>query len=203
MDIELTTLFYQILKDLVTALFSVFGLWIAYQGLSTWKTQAKGIKEFDTAYNLRYSILKIREAIRTVRHPAIWPSEDIKAKKYIAEKYLDTDVSIDKNKDRSDSYVYEMRWEKITSASVEMESHLLAAEILWGPDIIVFVKELNEKITELSLALNQHMNDRYRTKKPEEIDAIVYRDIENKDAFSNEVEIVISRILKYLEDKVS
>lgn len=194
---------YEVIKDVVTLAMTGFGLWIAYQGLTTWKAQAKGVKEFETAYNLRYSVLKVREGIKSVRHPAIWPSEDLEAKKHVTKKYEGTEVEIEKVIDKSHAYVYEMRWEKITNASTEMESHLLAAELLWGSEILELTKELNQQITRLSIAVKQYFDSSYRTKPYEEIEAIVHRNMDESDNFSKEVQGSVDKILNYIESKVS
>ena len=47
-----------------------------------------------------------------------------------------------------------MRWDKIVNAYTEIESHQLAAEVLWGTEITKKMKLLNEKVTKLELLLN-------------------------------------------------
>ena len=64
------------IKGLITTGLTIWGLVIAMRGLATWRKQIKGTKEFDVAYNLNYSVLKLRDAIKHVRNPAIWPSEN-------------------------------------------------------------------------------------------------------------------------------
>lgn len=118
---------YIFIKDLATVILTIWGLIIAGRGLATWRKQIKGTKEFETGYNLHYAVLKLRDAIKHVRNPAIWPSENSKAIQYSKAKYpnkSETDIEKD-----SHAYVYEMRWEEITLASTEAESHLLASEV--------------------------------------------------------------------------
>ena len=67
-----------------------------------------------------------------------------------------------------------MRWEEITKASTEMESHLLAAEVLWGKDIFALIKPLNLKITELNIALRQNFQPELRTKSVMDIHDTIY-----------------------------
>ena len=66
--------------------FTFSGLVIAGFGLATWKKQIKGSKEFEAVHNLHFAMLKLREAIKHVRNPAIWPSESQRAVKFIKER---------------------------------------------------------------------------------------------------------------------
>jgi len=194
---------YIFLKDLITFIFTGAGLVIAGMGLATWKKQIKGTKEFDTAYNLHYSILKLRDAIKHVRHPAIFPSESYKALGYAKAKYPQkSDAEREKF---SHEYVYEMRWEEIKKASTEVESHLLAAEVLWGP-LSGLMMPLDKKITELNIALKQTFQPEMRTKDADELHDIVY-DMSNRitgteDQFSTEVNQATKRVADYLKEKI-
>ena len=190
------------IKDVITFLFTLAGLVIAGMGLATWKKQIHGTKEFETAYNLRYSILKLRDAIKHVRNPMIWPSESNRALKYSKEKYPEKQEQIDKN---TDAYVYEMRWEEIVSASTEMESHLLFAEVLWGTEILNLVKPINKKITELNICLKQNFQPKLRTKDFKEIDDVMYDTSgeEGEDKFTKDVTSAVKEINDYLKNKIS
>ncbi len=191
-------------KDALTFGLTVWGLVIATRGLSTWKKQTKGVKEFEASYNLNYSILKLRNAIKSVRNPAIWPSESRKADLFFKEKYPDRIDEAESHK-KSTAYVYEMRWEEISEAYTEMESHLLAIEVLWGSDILKKVKPLKEKVSRLNMNLRHYFDPNMRElKKAEEIDNIVY-DMghdENEDAFSQEVTAAIKEITDYIKEKM-
>lgn len=194
---------YLFVKDIITFIFTVIGLVIAGLGLATWKKQIKGSKEFDTAYNLHYSILKLREAIKHVRNPMIWPSESRRAVEFSKNKYPDKSAEeIEKN---SHSFVYEMRWEKIIAVSTEMESHLLAAEVIWGSEILTLIKPLNQKIVELNIDLQQYFQPDLRTKDLAKIREIVYDGSSpvEKDNFSKKVDEIIDEITNYIKGKIS
>lgn len=96
-----------------------------------------------------------------------------------------------------------MRWEEITNAYTEMESHLLAAEVLWGSEILNKIKPLRKKVTELNISLQQHLTPELRTKTPEVLDKIIY-DMSNeneKDAFSQEIDKAVEVITDYIKQK--
>ncbi len=194
---------YLIIKDIITFVLTGTGLVIAGMGLATWKKQIHGVKEFETAYNLNYSILKLRKAIKHVRNPAIWPSESYQALKYSKTKYPE---KVEEGKEEnSTAYVYEMRWEEIVNASTEMESHLLAAEVLWGSEIFNLIKPLTKKIVELNICLKQNFQPEFRTKDFKEIRDVMYdmSGENDEDAFSKEITEAIKKINDYIKDKVS
>lgn len=194
---------YIFIKDLITFILTTAGIIIAGIGLATWKKQIKGTKEFETAYNLHYSILKLRDAIKNVRNPAIWPSENQKALEYSKSKY--PNKSREDIENNSHAYVYEMRWEEIKNASTEMESYLLAAEVIWGPEILNLVKPLNKKINELNIYLAQYFQPDMRTKSFMELHNIIYdkSNGDEKDAFSKEMYKIVQGITDYIKGKIS
>lgn len=191
------------IKDFVTFILTVSGLIIAGMGLSTWRKQIKGVKEFETSYNLHYSLLRLRNAIKHVRNPAIWGAENYKAIQYFKNKYPDRidDKGLEKN---SDVYVYEMRWEEITEAYTEMESHLLAAEVLWGSEVLDKIMPLKKKVVELNISLKQYLDPRFRTDTHKNLSDIIYDqgDEKDQDAFSKEIAKAIEGIADYIKQKM-
>ncbi|OHB12505.1 MAG: hypothetical protein A3G46_00930 [Candidatus Zambryskibacteria bacterium RIFCSPLOWO2_12_FULL_39_16] len=194
---------YLITKDVLTVLFTLAGLIIAGLGLATWKKQIKGSKEFEAAHNLHFAMLKLREAIKHVRNPAIWPSESQRAVKFIKEK--NPEKSDEELKKNEHAYVYEMRWQKITDAYTEAESYLLEAEALWGHEIMDLTKPLNKKVRELNINLNQNFaSPEMRTKDLMAIHDVIYDKSSEteQDAFSTEVSKSIDAIAGYLRGKI-
>lgn len=196
---------YLLIKDIATFALTATGLIIAGMGLATWKKQIKGSKQFETAYNLHYSVLKLREAIKHVRNPAIFPSETQRAVQYSKNKY--PDKSPEDIESKANIYVYEMRWEEISKTSTEVESHLLSAEVLWGPEVLKLIKPINNKITELNINLGQYFNKDLRTKDYMEIHDVIY-DQSNpitgiEDKFTEDISIAVKGITDYVKSKIS
>lgn len=194
---------YLIVKDVLTVLFTLAGLIIAGLGLATWKKQIKGSKEFDAAHNLHFAMLKLREAIKHVRNPAIWPSESQRAVKFIKER--NPEKSEEDLRKNEHSYVYEMRWQKITDAYTEAESYLLTAEALWGHEIMDLTKPINKKVRELNINLNQNFSEpEMRTKDLMAIHDVIYDKSSEteQDTFSAEVSKYIDAIADYLREKI-
>lgn len=179
------------------------GLAVAYEGLKTWKKSIKGTKEFETAYNLHCSVLKLRDAVMYVRNPGILPAEDHEATKYASKKYPDkSDTEL---KEGSYGHVYEMRWEKITQAYTEMESNLLAAETLWDKEILELIKPLRTKISELNIALMQNFQPMLRTKEPKDIRDVIYGGMYLEDdntKYAAGLREVVLNITNYLKVKM-
>lgn len=193
---------YLIIKDIITFILTAVGLVIAGAGLFIWKKQIKGKKIFEAAYDLNFTILELREAIKHVRHPAIWPSESLTAIQYAKNKYPDkTDDQIEKD---SHAYVYEMRWDKIKEALVKVDSHLLAAEVLWGKEILDLVKPIRQKVVELNVALKKYFEPDLRTKDYMDDHDIIFGrlDSEEDDKFSKSITEHIAKIDEYLKKKI-
>lgn len=191
-------------KDILTSILTIWGLVIASKGLSTWKKQIKGSKYFETSYNLNYSVLKLRAAIKSVRNPAIWPAETYAASKYFKNKYPDKVEAGDSNPN-SNGYVYEMRWEEISTAYTELESHLLAAELLWGREILEKIKPLRKKVSKLNISLKHYFDPNLRElKNREELFDIIYDQSseDEEDKFSKEVSFAVQEISSYLKAKI-
>lgn len=195
--------YYLILKDSLTAIFTFAGLVIAALGLATWKKRIKGSKEFEAAHNLHLSILKLREAIKHVRSPVIWSGESEQAVKFIKER--DPKKSNDYAGKNEKIYIYEIRWQKITDAYIEVGSHLLAAEALWGNEIVDLIKPIDEKVTELRLDLGEyHSPPEMRTKELKEIRKTIYDTSfgTKRDDFSAEVSKYIDAVADCLRKKI-
>lgn len=194
---------FLLVKDAVTFLFTGIGIIIASQGLHTWKKQIKGTKEFEIAYGLNLAVLKLRDAVRFVRNPWIWPSESQRAIQLLKER--NPALSDRELKKGEHAYVYEIRWERITSAYTEVESQLLGAEVLWGKGIVALVEPLDKKIGELNVYLRQHFQPEFRTKDPTEIHDAVYSQAAGRlehDRFSKQITDCIAPISTYLKDKM-
>lgn len=193
---------YTFIKELMTFVLTVTGLVIANGGLFTWQKQIEYSKKDAVVNNLHLSLLKLRDAIKHVRNPGIFPSEKQKAEQYFKSKYPENIELVEDN-----SYVYEMRWEEISKALTEMEASLLNAEMLWGAEIRKLVKPLYGKISELNITLKQNFNPTLRTKDFMEIHDVMYdksdwiNDIE--DSFSGHVNTNIEKVVVFMKKKIT
>lgn len=75
---------------------------------------------------------------------------------------------------------------------------------MWGAEILRKIKPLKEKVTELKIALEQHLNPELRTKEKKDLDSIIYNrgtDIED-DEFGAEVTKSIDAINDFIKSKL-
>jgi len=202
MDTMATNSWYLVIKDVATLGLTLTGLVIAGMGLATWKKQIRGAKEFETAYNTNYSVLKLRAAIKHVRNPFVWATESEKAIEHFKSKY--PDQSEKERRERSQIYVYEMRWQKIIDASTELESHLLAAELLWGAEILALVRPITRKVSELNTNLNQNFEPDYPGIDRMKIHSVIYDGghEDQEDAFGTQVNDLLQGVSTYLKQKM-
>ena len=54
---------------------------------------------------------------------------------------------------------------KIREASIKVDSHLLAVEVLWGKEILNLIKPLKKKISQLNIALKQKFSAKAKNKR--------------------------------------
>ena len=70
MDIQPSLLGYiSIAKDWLTLIIAGCGVWVAWQGLRTWRRQLKGTSQFDVAKRLMLKVYQIRQDIEFCRAP--------------------------------------------------------------------------------------------------------------------------------------
>ena len=68
MDIQPSLLGYiSIAKDWLTLIIAGCGVWVAWQGLRTWRRQLKGTSQFDVAKRLMLKVYQVRRDIEYCR----------------------------------------------------------------------------------------------------------------------------------------
>src|ERR1700742_3136479 len=116
-----------IIKDSVTTLAAVVALYIAWQGLTTWRRQLGGQQSHDLARRLLVGVYQERNALRSVRNPMMFPSE----------MPMPTPEQVAQMNDRQIRFfgrreAYLARWTRVTEAGGTLEVDMLEAEALWG-----------------------------------------------------------------------
>ena len=192
------------LKDIVIAIAAAVGAWIAYQGLNTWNRQLKGSAEYELARRLLKCTYKLRDALKGVRHPAMWaaempspPAEDAKSMKWDERHYYGL------------SRAYEMRWQKVADIRTELQAEALEAETLWGQDVHQQFKQLYDLQVELLMAVRNYLSVSDPSELPETKKAlqeirrkqrnILYDHLTDEDEFTRDINSAISSIETYLK----
>src|SRR5258708_31563621 len=116
-------------KDIVVAGAAVVGAAVAVLGLNTWNRQLKGGAEYELARRLLKVTYRLRDAIKSVRHPVMWaaempaPPEDKAA-----------NMSHEERSYYGSSRTYQVRWQRVADVRTDLQTELLEAEVLWGTD---------------------------------------------------------------------
>jgi hypothetical protein len=143
--------FFSIAKDVITTIIAVIALYVAWQGLSTWRRQLKGNAEYDVARKLVFSAYKLRDALEGVRIPGIHPME-------IAHALKETGTSLEGMDDRTSrrvqiGAVYQSRWRPVQHAKSELRLNSLEARALWGEEAEAAFREVNGCVQKLWAAI--------------------------------------------------
>ncbi len=148
-------------RDLVFAAAALGGLIVAAMGLSTWRKQLKGQHVYDTATRLLRAALKVRGAIEFVRQPFMTGAEQVRALEELGQaEPADTDK---KTPSRGVAAAYQVRWNRVMDATVELDTAALEAEVLWGSGVVgPKLKDLRQAVVKLKVALGGYLRDEQR-----------------------------------------
>ena len=181
---------YEIVKDIIYVLFAGAGVVVAWKGLFIWRDHAQGNTEYEIARKLYKSVLKLRDAIKLVRNPGIWPAETQEAH----AKYPDAPEG-------TTHAVYYLRWEKVTEAYSELELEQLEAEVLWRNNIIKKLDSIKNCVKKLNIYLTDHLRPTDRKIKPQDETFKMIYDIGESDEFSKEVESSAKEVADFVKPK--
>jgi hypothetical protein len=195
-DWSLTVAF---IKDIATALAAAVGIYVALDGLSTWKKQLKGKTEYELARRLLKSVYKLRDAIDIVRNPLQTAGET-----YLALDESATDIKqADPNWNLvANSAVFKKRWAKIVDAFLDIEVEQLEAEVLFGDEIQSYISNLKRKVLQLNSNIDiylQSLSDIHRRSLTNDViqaaTQIIWGQLsDNSNQFSREVNEIIEKI---------
>lgn len=146
-------------KDVLLGLAAASAAIFAYLGLSAWQKELKGKSEYELAKRVLKAVYRVREAFKTVRHPAIYQYE-------YPEEMRDFHGHLKPEHDYEGTLrVYEKRLEKMDEAFKELEELHLEAQVEWGPEYQDVIVNLRRCRSELLLAIQQLLR---RKKNPRE-----------------------------------
>lgn len=197
-------------SEIISGIGTAGGLYIAWQGLSTWKKQLKGNTEYELSRRIIISTLKLKNAIDAHRHPAIFsnemplpPEDDPRYVNYQERNYYGTFKA------------YETRWDRVQEASIALRTDILEGEVLWGN---IFKEQFNKLFDlqhELFMATRNYLDainpqtDKESKKALREIQKstrdVMYDRLTDKldDAFKDELNEEIKKIREYLKPKIA
>ena len=146
-------------KDVLVGLAAAAAAIFAYLGLSAWRKELKGKSEYELAKRVLMSVYRVREAFKTVRHPAIYQYE-------YPEEMRDFHGHLKREHEYEGTlHVYGKRLEKMDESFKALEEQHLEAQVEWGPQYQDVIVKLRRCRSELVLAIQQLLR---RAKNPRE-----------------------------------
>lgn len=203
--IEIVTL----LKNLVLSGAAITGAVVAVKGLGTWQRQLKGQSEYELSRRILVSVFKYRDAINSVRHPAMWAYEMPSPSE---EKALT--MSREQIRFYGTSKAYQARWDKVKAERSSLYPDLLEAEAIWGAEL----KELFKGVFDLEHELFTRISHYVELINPDTDEAskeairsidkksrdIMYDNLSDEpDEYKQDLIAAIEKIEKYLKPKLS
>lgn len=135
--------------NIIVKLIPLAGVWIAWQGLDTWRRQIKGTDKYKIASELLLEVYRVREGIGIVRTPLVQfrPTDDKNVSKEMNEFY---------------GYVeaMERRWKELLEPVARLSLIALKAEVHLNKDIKEKVDELMKLVRELQVTYEQYLDVR-------------------------------------------
>jgi hypothetical protein len=182
------------------------GVWIAYQGLQTWRAQLVGKTEYDLARRLLRGVLEVRDQIAAVRGPFMSAGEMVTALKE-DQAGEEPNLLDSRQHKKATALAYDRRWQGISHAVADMRPDLLEAEALWGEPIKVANKSLMACVGELNASLVLYFraldNPRALQKLGDRLEQyfdVIYQTSDNpaEDAFTGKVGAAVDEFEKVL-----
>jgi len=122
-----------LVRDSLLAAAAVVGAFVAIAGLRTWKKQLKIQSEYELSRRLLQGVLRIRDALQSVRNPIVPLAFEEK---------------------RS---AYEERLSRVQSALRQVEPDFLEAEVLWGEAVVEAISTLRQVYGKLIARVNEYL----------------------------------------------
>lgn len=142
----------QLGREVASGVFALAGLWIAGQGLKTWRRQMKGTHDYEAARQIHRATLKLRDAIqfsRRVPFPAGMGA--------LTSSPNGTTSGSNEFSKATASY-YEHACAPVWSARTDLQAALFEAEVLvWGAEFREVADELFVLITEWNLDVSMYI----------------------------------------------
>ena len=198
MDIQPSLLGYiSIAKDWLTLIIAGCGVWVAWQGLRTWRRQLKGTSQFDVAKRLMLKVYQIRQDVEFCRAPF----------RTIQMFTHDEDGKpIPKNEQQYYSSNKEMwsRFNVIVKTLNEIEFLLFESEIIIDKKIRSIFMPIEEVCRELRLSIEEYIEDcnpRYDNQRESEDSRNRYRELRRiiYSRKNDEIEAKVNSAINELE----
>lgn len=195
------TFLVRIIKDLSTAVAAIVASIVAIIGLTAWKRQLKGTKEFELAHRVLIETYRLRDVIGYMR------STDLsREKKQVLQ--VDTENLI-KDPDfdfKIEMIILQSRWERVSTVLSDYESMSAEVEALLGKEVKIILNAIYGYVRSFNTSFDIYRL--YRQRKYDEDDnwrlymhslkSKVYASNDEDDNFKKELEEKIQDLKKSL-----
>jgi hypothetical protein len=192
-------------KDITLTIVGTVGAYVALRGLNTWNRQLKGSAEYDLARRILKVAYRLRDSIKVVRHPVVWPEEMLSPSEEDANG-----MNPEQLKHHGLSRAYQARWQKVADVRTDLQAELLEAEVLWGDELRTRFEALFKLEHELFISVRTFLTLSDPNEWPERKTAaqkhqsnfrdIMYDSLEDGgDEFMNDIVQAIAPIEEYVK----
>jgi hypothetical protein len=183
----------------LSAVVALVGVFVAWRGLKSWRRQLTGRTEYELARRLCRAVYQVRDEIRAVRNPVVFPGEAMLARQ---EAGIEGGTPLIVGEDIV--AVYDSRWRQLVMATSNLEVESLEAEVLWGKDVIARLKPLKDCVAKLRTNLNRYIDailDSHTSRlksEIEEIKEIIHWHEPAEDRFTGEITDAIRNFEEFI-----
>jgi hypothetical protein len=179
-----------IVKDIASVVIPIFGVYVAWTGLNTWKRQLTANADRDLARRLLIAVYKVRNAMNGV------PLLDLG----------DLDLGGDPEIKEANKTIHDHQMTRLEEAQASLDVELLEAEAVWGDELIY--RSNFSLFKALQLELQYAYSDYYYGRnmgleaEKEAARILFYDRASGKDEFRDNIKIVVNGIEDFLRPKL-
>ncbi|OCH03062.1 hypothetical protein, partial [Aliivibrio fischeri] len=197
-----------VIKDFILAGAAITGAVVAVKGLGTWRRQLKGQSEYELSRRILVGLFKYRDAINSVRNPAMFSYELSVPSEEEVKTMNQEDIHY-----YGVSKAYQNRWSKVQEQRTSLYADQLEVEAIWGGELNELFKILFALEHELFTLVRHYLIQMDPKANEARKDAIIRRDQKRRDImydesddepdeFKQELLDAISNIEDYLKPKL-
>ncbi|MBD8896508.1 hypothetical protein IG626_10900 [Desulfovibrio desulfuricans] len=205
MDIQPSLLGYiPIAKDWLTLIIAGCGVWVAWQGLRTWRRQLKGTSQFDVAKRLMLKVYQIRRDIEYCRSP-------VRYVPWITHGAEDKPIPVNEQQYESTKKDMWERFDKIVKTSNEIELLLFEAEIVLDKKVREHFRPISEICFQLRTSIKfflTYSDPKRKNRSDTDAESRKYNELEETiyaqdgDAIQTKVDSAVREIEKFIKPYV-
>lgn len=196
-------------KDVVTIVAALTGVFVGFFGLQTWRRQMRGQSEHTVARSVLRDVYKLRDAITVVRNP--WISAD---EMVLSEEERAAELSMAQRHFLGYSKAYSKRWAAVVEARRELRVDMFDARALWAEALTQPVEKIDGLMRELFNAMNRSIRMNNPEQAGDSLEAVKKahaskRDVlylamgdDEPDPYASDLDDAIEKIEQFIRPKI-